>query len=100
VTTKAKKKTTRKTQANDAKKDANSETEASPPFEDALKELDVIVERMEDGEQSLEQSLADFEQGMKLAKLCESHLKTAEARVDKLMAASDDADTVDIESEA
>jgi len=55
---------------------------------------------MEDGEQSLEQSLADFEQGMKLARLCESHLKTAEARVDKLMAATEDADTVDLESEA
>jgi len=94
VTTKAKKKTSRKSPA----KGADETT--PPPFEDALKELDVIVERMEDGEQSLEQSLADFEQGMKLARLCESQLKTAEARVDKLMAATEDADTVDLESEA
>lgn len=94
MTTKAKKKTTRKTQSKES-----DDTEA-PGFEEALKELDIIVERMEEGEQSLEQSLSDFEQGMKLAQLCEQQLKTAEARVDKLMAVSEDADTVELETES
>ncbi len=92
MTTKSKKKTTRKTQP------GGEQTEQAPAFEDALKELDVIVERMEDGEQTLEQSLKDFEQGMQLARQCELQLKTAEARVDKLMAATEDAGTVEIES--
>jgi len=91
VTTKAKKKTTRKTQTK------TSEAESTPAFEEALKELDGIVERMEDGEQTLEQSLHDFEQGMKLARQCEQQLKTAEARIDKLMSATEDAETVELE---
>lgn len=92
MTTKTKKKTARKTQP------STEDAEQAPPFEDALKELDVIVERMEDGEQTLEQSLQDFEKGMNLARQCEQQLKTAEARVDKLMAATEDAETVDVES--
>ena len=95
MTTKSKKTKTRQTKTKDTEADA-----APPAFEVALKELDVIVERMEDGEQTLEQSLDDFEHGMKLARLCEQHLKTAEARIDKLMAANADADTVDFEHEA
>lgn len=56
-----------------------------PGFEVAMKELQAIVERMEDGDQSLEESVKDFERGMELKKICEDTLRTAEARIDKLV---------------
>jgi exodeoxyribonuclease VII small subunit len=54
-------------------------------FEDSLEELEKIVERMESGDQSLEESLKDFERGVTLTKACQSMLKNAEQKVEKLV---------------
>ena len=54
-------------------------------FEKSLTELEKIVERMEDGEQSLEVSLKDFERGMTLVRQCRDSLASAEAKVQKLI---------------
>lgn len=54
-------------------------------FEHYLNELEQLVERMEQGEQTLEQSLRDFERGVTLAKTCENTLRQAEQRVDQLV---------------
>ncbi|MCG6871416.1 MAG: exodeoxyribonuclease VII small subunit, partial [Gammaproteobacteria bacterium] len=54
-------------------------------FETLLRELEQIVERMERGEISLEQSLEDFERGMTLARACQGQLKDAEQRVEKVL---------------
>ena len=53
----------------------------SPAFEDALEELETIVERMEDGEPSLEESLKLFERGMDLTRTCQKALDDAEQRI-------------------
>ena len=53
----------------------------APSFEDALEKLESIVERMEDGEPSLEESLKLFERGMDLARRCQKALDDAEQRV-------------------
>ena len=53
----------------------------SPAFEDALTELEAIVERMEDGEPSLEESLKLFERGMDLTRRCQKALDEAEQRI-------------------
>ena len=52
-----------------------------PAFEDALEELESIVERMEDGEPSLEESLKLFERGMGLTRCCQKALDDAEQRI-------------------
>ena len=52
-----------------------------PAFEDALEELEAIVERMEDGEPSLEESLKLFERGMGLTRRCQEALDDAEQRI-------------------
>ena len=65
-----------------AKKKISTDT---PDFELALKELESIVERMEKGEQTLEDSLKDFERGMELSKQCQNNLKQAELRVEKML---------------
>jgi exodeoxyribonuclease VII small subunit len=50
-------------------------------FEQALAELEQLVERMEQGDLSLEQSLKDFERGIALTRACQTALKEAEQKV-------------------
>ena len=58
---------------------------ALPDFEAALSELEKIVEKMESGEQSLDEALAAFQRGIELTRTCQQGLKEAEQRVDKLL---------------
>lgn len=67
-----------------SKKLANDKPAASD-FEGALAELERIVEKMEKGEQTLEQALASFQRGVELTRACQQGLKQAEQRVEKLM---------------
>ncbi len=62
---------------------ANSE---SPAFEEALGRLTQIVERLESGELSLEESLLLFEEGTRLARGSQAQLDAAEKRVEELLA--------------
>ena len=54
-------------------------------FEKSLQELEQIVQKMEGGEMGLEQSLQQFEQGIKLAKSCQNALSAAELKVNQLI---------------
>jgi len=54
-------------------------------FEDALRELEAIVKRLESGELALEESLKIFEEGVALSKYCFQKLEEAEKRVSILM---------------
>lgn len=54
-------------------------------FETALAELNQLVEKMEQGGLSLEQSLQDFERGIALTRQCQAALKTAEQKVKILL---------------
>ncbi len=58
----------------------------STKFEDALGELESLIENLESGDQSLEQSLVQFERGMMLSKFCQQSLSEAEKKVKILMA--------------
>ncbi|WP_428312245.1 exodeoxyribonuclease VII small subunit [Hydrocarboniphaga sp.] len=61
-------------------------------FEDALGELESIVEKMERGDLKLEESLQLFERGVGLTRQCRTSLETAELKVKNLLAADDAAD--------
>lgn len=61
------------------------ESTISNDFEKQLSELESLVERMENGEISLEDSLKDFEQGIKLARSCQKSLEEAELKVKILL---------------
>lgn len=54
-------------------------------FEGSLAALEALVEEMEDGELSLEASLAAFEKGIKLTRECQKALEAAEQKVQVLM---------------
>ncbi len=53
-------------------------------FEKSLQELEALVERLERGDLSLEESLKEFERGMELARACQAALKEAEQKVEIL----------------
>jgi len=53
-------------------------------FENALNQLETIVETMESGDVPLAELLAKFEEGNKLLKVCESRLKDAEMKIELL----------------
>ena len=57
----------------------------TPDFEKLLGELDKIVQRMEQGDQTLDQTMKDFERGMELSEQCQKSLDAAQQRVDKLV---------------
>lgn len=54
-------------------------------FEQSLSELQALVERLESGELSLEQSLTAFEQGVALTRDCQQALTLAEQKVQQLI---------------
>lgn len=54
------------------------------PFEDALKNLESVVEAMESGELPLESLISKYEEGVKLAKICQEKLGEAELRIQQL----------------
>jgi len=54
-------------------------------FEKSLQQLEKIVSQMESGEMGLEESLAQFEKGIKLARSCQDTLANAELRVEQLI---------------
>jgi len=68
-------------------------------FEQALKELEDLVERMERGDLSLEESLKCFERGVELTRICQQALKEAEQKVQLLLEKGDEQSIVDFERE-
>jgi exodeoxyribonuclease VII small subunit len=64
---------------------------AEPKFEKDLGRLEDIVEALEEGELSLDDSLKRFEEGIKLSRRCEKALTTAEKKIEVLMKDADGA---------
>ena len=59
--------------------------EDTPRFEDALKQLEEIVQRLEKGELPLEESLKLYEEGIRLSRLCHAKLEEAEGKIELLI---------------
>ena len=59
-------------------------------FEDSYSRLEQVIEQLENGELSLEESAALYEEGMTLAKHCGRHLDRAELKVSQLLSAAAD----------
>lgn len=74
--------------------------EDAPDFEQSLKELEEIVERMERGDASLEESLQQFERGIALTRACQQALKAAEQKVDILIEENGKIDTRSLDADA
>jgi len=56
-----------------------------PTFEQALQQLEQIVQKLEKGELPLEESLALYEDGIRLSRLCHGKLEEAEGKIAMLL---------------
>lgn len=63
----------------------SKQSETLPPLEASLTEITKLIEKMEHSEQTLEQSLNDFERGITLIKHCQKILTEAEQKVQMLI---------------
>jgi exodeoxyribonuclease VII small subunit len=54
-------------------------------FESAIKELEKIIEKLENPNLTLTTALENFEKGVGLMKICDAHLKTAEGKLKELV---------------
>ena len=68
--------------------------ESEPTFEDSVRRLGEIVERLESGDLPLEDSLALFEEGVRLARISQAKLDGAERRVEQLLTIDEDGNPV------
>jgi exodeoxyribonuclease VII small subunit len=73
-----------------SKDDKNADI-AKLTFEQALKQLEEIVQRLEKGQVDLEDSIAIYERGTALKAHCEAKLRDAEARIEKIVIGRDGA---------
>ena len=62
---------------------------ATLSFEDALKQLEDIVRKLETGNAKLDESIAAYERGALLKRHCEKKLREAQARVEKIVIGAD-----------
>jgi len=67
-----------------AAKAVDSPKVSNPPFEEALKKLETIVETMESEDLPLETLLAKYEEGTTLARACQDKLADAELKIQQL----------------
>ncbi|NNC66738.1 MAG: exodeoxyribonuclease VII small subunit [Gammaproteobacteria bacterium] len=63
---------------------ARKTTTKAIDFEKSLKQLETLVDKLEKGDLSLEDSLMNFEQGVKLTRECQDALQTAEQKISVL----------------
>lgn len=62
-------------------------------FEDALKRLETIVQRLESGDASLDESIELYTEGDQLKKQCEARLKSAQEKIDRIVLGADGSPT-------
>lgn len=78
----------------------NTKTEPRPDFEQALTELESLVEKLESGDLSLDQSLQHFKRGVELTRHCQTVLDKAQQTVERLINPDDESSAVAQEADA
>lgn len=82
----------------DDNKTPEDKDQSNLSFESAMIELEELVTKIETGNLSLEDSLKEFENGIKLSRVCQSALKDAENRV-KILTDNDEEQDFDVDIE-
>jgi len=67
-------------------------SEENISFEEALKELETIVEKLENNKMSLNEGLESYEKGVRLVKKCNEILTKAELKLEEIMAETEDSE--------
>lgn len=79
--------------------DKSSAAESIPDFEQALADLEELVQRLESGDLPLDQSLEEFKKGVELTRQCQRVLDSAEQTVERLLRVDDEASAEPFEPE-
>ena len=64
-------------------------------FEEALRELEALVRKIDNGQETLESTISAFERGTKLKAHCEHKLKEAKLKIEKIVPSPDGSTTMD-----
>jgi exodeoxyribonuclease VII small subunit len=64
---------------------SEKKTKKEVTFEDAMQELETIVEKLEEGDVPLEEAISFYKEGMKLSKLCHDKLTHVEEEMEKIL---------------
>jgi len=72
----------------------NDKQEKLPDFEKSLEELEQLVEQLESGDLSLDESLKQFRRGVELTRHCQGVLERAQQTVEQLLDPADESSTV------
>jgi len=75
-------------------------SEKEPDFEQTLAELEKLVDRLEKGDLSLDESLEGFKRGIELSRQCQSALDQAQQTVEKLVNPEDEDSVTDFDADA
>ncbi len=76
----------------------NEKSKQNSGFEKALSDLETLVEQLESGDLSLDESLKQFKRGVELTRHCQSILEQAQQTVEQLIVANDESSAVPFES--
>jgi exodeoxyribonuclease VII small subunit len=76
----------------------NEKSKQDVGFEQALGELEALVEQLESGDLSLDQSLKQFKRGVELTRLCQAILDQAQQVVEQLTDPDDESSAIPFES--
>jgi exodeoxyribonuclease VII small subunit len=76
----------------------NEKSTQEPGFEQALSDLEKLVEQLESGELSLDQSLKQFKRGVELTRHCQGILDQAQQVVEQLIDPDDESSAVSFEN--
>ena len=74
-----------------------SKTTELPDFEKSLEELESLVEQLESGELTLDQSLQQFKRGVELTRHCQGVLEQAQQVVEQLIEPEDESSAAPLE---
>lgn len=77
----------------------NDKTKKLPDFEKSLEELESLVEQLESGDLSLDESLKQFKRGVELTRHCQGVLEKAQQTVEKLVDNTDEDSAVPFETD-
>lgn len=76
----------------------NDKKEKLPDFEKSLEELETLVEQLESGDLSLDESLKQFKRGVELTRHCQGVLEKAQQTVEKLVDNNDESSAIAFEN--
>ncbi|MBB6444870.1 exodeoxyribonuclease VII small subunit [Bacillus benzoevorans] len=68
-------------------------------FEEAMEQLEIIVDRLEEGDVPLEEAISIYKNGMELSKLCHEKLKSVEEQLTQILTSDGEKETFTIPEE-